>query len=67
MQVEPVGYYYEGAFCSKRPVHDPETWAFKVEKVLKNNYTGSLLPEHVDWNGSSLWPAWRRWFEDGVK
>ena len=60
MQVEPNAYFYEGAFCSKRPVHSPDAWAFKVEKVLKNNYTGSLLPEHVDWNGSSLWPAWQK-------
>ncbi|MGA7155209.1 MAG: glycosyltransferase, partial [Acidobacteriaceae bacterium] len=67
MQVEPNAYFYEGAFCSKRPVHSPEAWAFKVERVMKNNYTGSLLPEHVDWNGSTLWPAWQTWFKEGVK
>lgn len=67
MQVDPNAYFYEGAFCSKRPVHSPDAWAFKVEKVLKNNYTGSLLPKHVDWNGSTLWPAWQTWFKEGVK
>jgi glycosyltransferase involved in cell wall biosynthesis len=67
MQVEPNAYFYEGAFCSKRPVHSPEAWAFKVEKVLKNNHTGSLLPEHVDWNGSTLWPAWESWFRKGIE
>src|SRR5512146_1600966 len=35
MQVDPVAYYYEGAFCSKRPVHLPEKWAIKVEMVLE--------------------------------
>jgi hypothetical protein len=66
MQVDPIAYFYEGAFCSKRPVHSAAAWAFKVEKILKNNYVGSLLPPHVDWSGPTLWPAWQKWFLKGA-
>ena len=79
MQVDPVGYYYEGAFCSRRPVHDPWKWAKKVLSLQaldtskptlawgEGHPGGWVLPASVDWNGYTLWPAWRRWFEDGVK
>ena len=65
MQINPVAYFYEGAYCSKRPVHDPGRWADMVEKWMRGAYH-SLLPEKVDWNGKTLWPAWEKWFREGV-
>ena len=80
MQVEPNGYFYEGAFCSKRPIHDPDKWALYVEIWKKwrdrcdmlseakkaNELEGVCLPERVDWNGSSLWGSWEKWFKEGL-
>ncbi|MFZ3343306.1 MAG: glycosyltransferase [Terriglobales bacterium] len=66
MQVKPVAFYYEGAFCSKRPVHEAAKWADKV-LAMKGARGKSLLPERVDWHGPALWPAWIRWFEEGVE
>ena len=66
MQIDPIAYYYEGAFCSKRPVHSPEAWASRVEKILKNNYAHSILPVKVDWSQSELWAAWEKWFREGL-
>lgn len=72
MQIDPTGYFYEGAYCSKRPLHDPKQWAVKVEKVrawatqytpLKDN---PILPPQVDWNGRTLWPLWEKWFREGA-
>lgn len=70
MQIGPIAYYYEGAFCSKRPVYDPETWADRVEEMAlrrKQWATVNLLPPHVDWNGPTLWPAWKDWFLRGIE
>jgi glycosyltransferase involved in cell wall biosynthesis len=66
MQIDPIAYSYEGAFCSKRPVHSAAAWASKVEKILKNNYAHSILPPHVDWDGPSLWGSWEKWFREGL-
>jgi glycosyltransferase involved in cell wall biosynthesis len=63
MQVDPIAYHYEGAFCSKRPVHDPEKWADNVQVVHGGEVT---LPDHVDWNGPTLLPAWLDWFREGL-
>ena len=70
MQIDPTAYFYEGAFCSKRPVHDPSKWADLAEAMALRRgqtATASLLPSHVDWNGPTLWPAWQKWFEEGVQ
>jgi glycosyltransferase involved in cell wall biosynthesis len=70
MQCDPIAYFYEGAFCSKRPVHDPGVWADRVEaEALARNQQASvsLLPPEVDWNGSTLWPTWEKWFREGLQ
>ena len=68
MQVDPIAYFHEGAFCSKRPVHDAGKWADAAEEWIghKRTFGESLLPECVDWNGSVLWPAWEKWFREGL-
>ena len=66
MQCDPIGYFYEGAFCSKRPIHAPGMWADKVEKCAALQSETSLLPAHVDWHGPTLWPAWEKWFREGA-
>lgn len=66
MLVKPVDFYYEGAFCSQRPVHNAAKWADRV-LTIKGARDNSLLPETVDWNGPELWPAWEKWFLEGVK
>lgn len=64
MQVDPVGYFYEGAFCSKRPVHEALKWVARVNMTLEKKYSGKLLPPSVEWD--TLWPAWSRWFLEGL-
>lgn len=64
MQVDPVGYFYEGAFCSKRPVHEAAKWATRVSMVLDKKYSGKLLPPSVEWD--TLWPSWESWFREGL-
>jgi hypothetical protein len=81
MQVDPIAYYEDGAFCSKRPVHLAEKWAIRVEMVMEKyecdaHHGGgedmgctcqqSLLPECVDWNGKTLLPKWLNWFREGL-
>jgi glycosyltransferase involved in cell wall biosynthesis len=63
MQVDPIAYFYEGAYCSERPVHDATKWADRVEA---NGRTASI-PESIDWNGPTLWPRWESWFREGVQ
>jgi len=63
MQVEPIAYFHEGAFCSKRPVHEALKWAIRVEMNLGKK---ASLPSEFDWNGPTLWPAWESWFRKGL-
>lgn len=63
MRIEPTGYYYEGAFCSKRPVHSARLWANRVDAVLDARSEASLLPSSLEWE--NLWPQWRSWFLEG--
>jgi glycosyltransferase involved in cell wall biosynthesis len=63
MQVDPIGYFEEGSFCSLRPVHDPMKWAIRVEMNLGAKVS---LPEAIDWNGPVLWPRWEKWFREGL-
>lgn len=63
MQVDPIAYFYEGAFCSKRPTHDPLKWALRVEMNLGKK---TSLPLGFDWNGPILWPSWKEWFLKGL-
>lgn len=68
MQVHPTAYFYEGAYCSKRPVHSANAWASAVEKTVRLSVgqRHSLLPREIDWGGPLLWPAWKKWFEGGL-
>lgn len=66
MQVTPVAYFHEGAYCSKRPVHHASAWAKRVEDVLGEKKPVSL-PESIDWAGGTLWPSWAKWFMDGIQ
>ena len=72
MQVDPIAYYHEGAFCSKRPVHEPEKWATIAVRNIPFDNGGddeckAELPECIDWNGPTLWPSWEKWFRAGVE
>ena len=64
MQVDPIAYFHEGAFCSKRPVHEALKWAIRVEMNLGKK---ASLPSEFDWNGPTLWPAWESWFRKGIE
>ncbi len=68
MLVRPVAFNYEGAFCSKRPVFDPEEWANTVQAVdleAKQVAHKSLLPAWIDWENN--WKEWEKWFREGAK
>ena len=65
--VDPIAFFYEGAYCSKRPVFNASEWADKVEAAsLESSQVArkSLLPEWIDWK--NLWPAWEKWFKEGL-
>lgn len=64
MQVDPIAFYYEGAYCSKRPVHDATKWAIRVEMNLGKR---TSLPEKINWDGPTLWSAWKEWFKKGAE
>ncbi len=68
-QVDPIAYYEDGAFCSKRPVHLAEKWAIKVDmnRVWMERGATVSLPECVDWNGKTLLPRWLDWFREGLQ
>lgn len=69
MQCDPIAYFYEGAFCSKRPVHAPGMWADRVIYCIgkyKRDNRESLLPLSVNWNGPTLWKHWEDWFRKGL-
>jgi glycosyltransferase involved in cell wall biosynthesis len=61
MQADPLAYFHEGAFCSKRPVHDATKWAARVEINIGQP---TSLPEAINWK--HLWPAWEKWFREGL-
>jgi glycosyltransferase involved in cell wall biosynthesis len=70
MTIDPVAYFYEGAFCSKRPVHDPRRWAKRVEMVRPG--VAQYIPDapifspDIDWSGPTLWPRWEKWLREGA-
>lgn len=67
MLVDPMGFYYEGAFCSKRPMFYASTWADKIERAMKHAPEGervSLLPDWIDWKNN--WKEWENWFRTGL-
>jgi glycosyltransferase involved in cell wall biosynthesis len=64
MKVKPLGYRYEGQFNCKRPVFSAVEFADVAEENLGLT---AALPEGLDWNGRTLWPAWRKWFMDGAQ
>jgi glycosyltransferase involved in cell wall biosynthesis len=64
MQVDPIAYFHEGAFCSKRPVHEALKWAIRVEMNLGKK---ASLPSEFDWNGPTLWKNWGEWFLKGIE
>jgi glycosyltransferase involved in cell wall biosynthesis len=61
--VDPIAFFYEGAFCSKRPVFNPSDWADKAESAyLESSQVArkSILPEWIDWKNA--WKEWEKWF-----
>jgi len=64
MQVDPIAFRYEGPFSSRRPVYNPAHWAAKAEKLIGVRCS---LPDHINWNGPTLWKEWQSWFLNGVE
>lgn len=68
MQIEPIGWRYEGGFCMKRPVFDPVDWAGKAQPPPKHYESlrkPTSLSEALDWQ--NLWPRWREWLRRGIE
>ncbi len=62
-QVDPIAFRYEGSYASKRPVHNPEDWAKKINEVSDNDCS---VPRAYDWD--NLWrERWEPWFREAVK
>lgn len=64
MLVDPLAFYHEGAFCSKRPAFSAGMWADTVEKSIGKEVS---LPENLDWGKPVLWEAWQKWFLKGIE
>ena len=62
MKVRPIAYRHEGPFFSKRPVGDPEAWAYSAKELIG---TECNLPSELDWN--NLWPKWSEWLKKGIE
>jgi len=62
MQVDPIGFRYEGSYACKRPVYSPEHWALKAHEFA--GIRTSLDPQYY-W--TNLWPRWEAWFREGFK
>lgn len=74
LQVWPVTWRYEGAWCWKRPVFSPEQWANVVEEYIDEKKVvkmvnaidqGYSLYKEFDWD--VLWPKWKEWLLKGIK
>lgn len=63
-KVKPIAYRYEGPYCSKRPVGDPEAWAEDAQTLAKHPGLAKL-PEALDWQ--NLWPQWEAWLRAGIE
>ena len=63
MKIEPIAYRYEGPYNCKRPVFNAADWADAAEQ---NKGIIASLPDALDWNGRTLWPAWEKWFREGL-
>jgi glycosyltransferase involved in cell wall biosynthesis len=63
MQVDPVAFYYENPYCSKRPTHDAKIWA---GRVLALRGEEAQFPAGLSWQAGILWPSWERWLRRGL-
>ena len=63
MKVKPIAFRYDGPFNCQRPVFNPKDWADAAEE---NNGIIASLPDSLDWHGRTLWPAWEKWFREGI-
>ena len=63
MKIEPIAYRYEGPYNCKRPVFNAADWADAAEQ---NKGIIASLPDALDWNGRTLWPACEKWFREGL-
>ena len=61
-QVDPVAFFHEGPFSSRRPVFRVEDWVAKVAGIPRV----AGLPPDIDWWGETLWPSWEEWFRRGL-
>jgi glycosyltransferase involved in cell wall biosynthesis len=63
--IEPVAYVIEGLSPIRRPVFDADAW---VEKIRGHVYPGGPLPGNMTpLNWRTVWPKWKKWFEEGFK
>ena len=61
MLVDPVAFFYEGSYASKRPVYNAVDWAAKAEEWLGKR--ASLDPQY-DWENN--WPRFEKWFREAI-
>jgi len=57
MQVDPISFYYEGSYASKRPVYHPHDWA---DKALGWTGRRATMDSRYDWKFN--WSDWETWF-----
>jgi glycosyltransferase involved in cell wall biosynthesis len=63
MAVDPVAFYYEGSYASKRPVYNPCEWAIKAEEWIGKR--SSLDPKY-DWDNN--WKnGWEPYLREAAK
>ena len=63
MLVDPIAFYYEGSYASKRPVYNAADWAAKAEEWIGKR--SSLDPKY-DWDNN--WKdGWEPYLRDAAK
>lgn len=62
MQVDPVGFFYEGSYASCRPVYNPSDWAAKAEEWIGKR--ASLDPK-FEWGEN--WKSWEAYLREEAK
>lgn len=60
--INPIAYYYEGAYACKRPISSARDWADRAMTLVgkRCNHDGK-----IDW--VNLWPLWENWLREGLK
>jgi glycosyltransferase involved in cell wall biosynthesis len=56
------GWRYEGPYCNKRPIFNPEKWADKIQEIAG---VETSVPDYIKWENA--WNSWSDWLKHGIE